>query len=422
MNFYKILTALLLITISFHSVSKEKKKNKGNKSNKIKTPSRFSFENKKINLEYQLKTIKNSDQGKKYGQDWSEDQIHLLFGTFGFDLKYLKSHLRFNSFLRYAQAEIFENKEGEEDKIALFYSLHPQNIVPRELVKINYEKEDGKSKQEIHINQLSYHWGDGDLKFSAGRMTVVYGEGLTINPINPFNYNSALSNTQGINQGNDGFSFSLQKDPKVKLNFFFFADKAFTDYDDQITRTIFMRGDWDYTEDTKITYILGEDQKRHKYGFEARKSLEKATGFIQVVKFSKRLDNLSATSSGVFHYLLGYEHEINDKWKARGELGKFSMDTAVPINDPASYLPFESIFALYNTYQFSDKLSSELGLVYDRASGASYYKVSGVYNLHKNYSARLFASSLMGQAKDSGKYLPQKFIPSEIGFALRASF
>ncbi len=411
MNLTSLLAVLCVITIPFNSSAESK--------NEIQAEeSQFRFEKRTLDLEYQIKNLNNSSDGKDYGDDWDSEQAQQVFGIFNFDLKYKHHHLKINTFLRHTQTKLYQN----ENSPALFYALAPQRLIPRELAKINYEKENKDSKQEIVFNHLTYDWGDDEINFSVGRMTIVYGEGFTINPINPFNHNLAPSNFYGVDQGNDGFKFTLQKDPKLKLNFFFLGDKAFTDYDDKITRTIMLRGDWDKSNTMKITYIIGEDQNRHKYGFEIKKSFINSFVFGQLVNFTRRLDNKASTSHGLSHYLLGYEQDIQDKWTMRAELGQFSIDADVPLNDPGTYLPFQSILAIYNSYRFNDKWDSELGFVSDRASTASYYKISIGYKHNKNITGRLFSSGLSNQAEDNNKYLAQKFIPSEIGAALRVSF
>lgn len=368
-------------------------------------------------IEYQTKSLANSDEAQDLGANWSKENIQQIYGQLGTELTVLENKIKVNTFFRQTNSVLLEDESNLS-----YQSFYPQVIIGRDLLKMHHSKISGKDQSEIMMHKLNYSWGDDEVAFTAGRMTISYGEGHTINPINPFNHNSNLSNSYGINQVNDGVRIVFNKDPKLKLNLYFFGDKSYTDYDEEITRTVFLRGDWKKSKQTHINYVLGEDKKRHKYGLEVKHSLEHGVGFAQLVRISQQLDNEEPDSDGLFHSLFGYEQDLTQIWTARIEFGKFQVDPSATSGINTNFLPFEGFIALNNLFRMSDKANIELNIVSDTDSKATFYKMAGTYSLNNFSEFRLFTSGLGSQPEDDTKYVSQNFIPAEIGLALRGKF
>ena len=414
---YLIVTLLLF---SFSTITQAKQSKKRKYKKRKAQSSWFQLERKKIDVDFQFKVLTNNSEAQKLGQTWESEQLQIYSAVAAFDFKLFQTHrLKVHGFVRQGFSKLYSESYPVP---ALSFSAYPKIITPRELLKLQHQESGDDSLTYSDFNELSYSWGDDEVTFSAGRMPVVYGEGLVINPINPFNHNSYLATNLSPPQGNDGFSFSIKKSSKHQLNFYFLGDKQFSDYDDQITRTIALHGQWNRTKTFQINYLLSEDQKRHKYGFELKKNLASGLLYLQAVNYSKRLDQLSTESKGLTHFLLGANYEFGTKWIMRIESGKFAQDPVFPLNDPSAHMPLESITALFNTIKINKKWNAELGLLEDQGSGANWYKFSGIYRRNKNIKAFVFFSGLMKPANDDAQYLSQKYIPSETGFSLRVNF
>lgn len=408
----KSLLLLVFFAQSFLSVSFAKTKKKSS-SKIVKT------NDKKFFVELQSKNMKNQERAKDLGDEWNFDNPVLLYGSAALDFSILKEHNFDGSvFFRHSNSKL-----NELDAPGLNYLHTPRAIVTRDLVKMYYRNEEGESDTYIVLNNFVYEWGDKELKFKAGRMIIDYGEGYTINPINPFKYNLAITNIQDVHQASDGFKFEISKDPKLKLHIFMLGDKAYTDYDEEITRTIFLWGEWQYKKDLKINYVLGEDQKRHKYGIEVKENFDRtAMRFIQVMKYSQNLEKDDADDKGQFHYVAGYEDEMMEQWRARLEVGKFQRDDGVSLGDNANHIPFEGFWGMHHFLTFTDKLGLELRFIADSFSRASYYNSVLEYKYNDKYSIRAFSGGILSSADKDGEYAAQFYIPQETGVALRGTF
>jgi hypothetical protein len=378
----------------------------------------FSIENTRAFVEYQSKNLSNTDKAQDLGADWSSESLQQIYGEAGFDYTILENKLEVDTFFRQIKSGLLEDSSADN----FSNQFYPLQIVARDVFKMQHSKTNDDSQVDIALHRMTFSWGDEDVAFTAGRMFINYGEGHTINPINPFNHNSNHSNIYGVNQANDGVRIVLKKDSKLKLHLYFFGDKSFTDYDEEITRTVFLRGNWEKSKKTHINYILGEDQKRHKYGAEIKHSFGSGFGFIQLVRISQQVDKQDADSKGLFHSLGGYEFDINQIWTTRLEIGKFEKDEVNPIRPQTNFLPFESFIALNNLFRVSDNAMVEFNLVNDSESKALFYKFSSTYKMNNWAELRIFLSGLTGEPKDEIEYASQNFIPAETGLALRGKF
>jgi hypothetical protein len=372
---------------------------------------------KNIQVEYLTKRVVQNNADKDTSSNWDQESAHLLQGNIGFDLDLWGHKFSGNGFFRLAESPLF-NKDPQ----AASYSQFPESAVGRDLFKIFHSKTDGNRTQYGAINQFEYEWSDDELTFKAGRMFINYGEGMFFNPINPFNFVSSLSNSIGTNSGNDGIQFKIHREDQLKLYIYILGDKSFTDYDKKITRTAIVRGDWNINKDTNLNYILGEDQKRHKYGLEILRRYKNNKIFAQLVRFSQRLDNENPDDEGIAHSLLGIETVASDKWTIRIEIGSAENPDSEEKLD-SRYLPFEKIFAMQNNYMFTEELSLKLGVVADHSSQSSLYKSELIYSPTKSLSTKFFASGPMStpNSKDDNIATLRK-IPYEIGLAMQAQF
>lgn len=375
---------------------------------------------KKAFIEVQRSQVRVSDLAQELGEESDSEVQQMAYGQVGFDINLWGHSIDSNIFFRQTQSYLIENKSNVTN-----YSLYPKRTIARDLFKMEHINETGEDRSELVLNEFSYDWGDDEVWFTFGRMHIVYGEGVFSNPINPFNYSSGFANTYGINLANDGMEFLIGKKDDLKLHIYLLADRSFNNYEDEkVARTIFLRGEWAVNPATNINYVLGEDQKRHKYGVEvSRKITEQRKGYLQLVRYSQRLDKEEVYAKGLTHFLLGYQLEPNTRQAFTIEFGKQQRNTLDQSYDPINHLPFEGFAAISSRLSHSDKWSSELGFTQDTDSDYRFYKVSTTYDLGKFNNIRLFHTGpLTTSTSEDLDYTSQRYIPTETGIAARAHF
>jgi hypothetical protein len=148
-----------------------------------------------------------------------------------------------------------------------------------------------------------------------------------------------------------------------------------------------LHGDWQYKPDTNVQYILGEDQKRHKYGLQIKKIFEQGMAYFQVVRFSQRLDKQDAYEKGLNHYIAGAEVKLIDKLTTRLEIGKqeFAKDLDEPNHLSATFIPMNQFTALLNTYAYNDKHKTIFLYALDGQTKFAIAKLEHTYNPKKNF-------------------------------------
>jgi len=367
----------------------------------------------------QGKSIENSLTADKFSQDWSREQAFIGYANIDVKLEILNNKIDANWFLRHSQSYLFEE---DKEYVAPFYFAFPNRVVSRNIFKLRHIETTDESVSESILNQFIYEWGDDEVSFVFGRMFIEFGEGYFFNPIDPFMLPLALSTLQGVQQGNDGLSFHFDKKSDLKVNLYLLGDKQFTDFDGRITRTILIHGDWDYSNQTHINYILGEDQKRHKYGFEVKHSFDQGVVYSQVVRHSQRLDKEEEDDKGLAHYILGYEKDLTKKLTTRLEFGKHEIDDTFPeAQYERNFLPVQNFVGLSNLYRFDDRNFTILQGLTDTKTQMLYLQSSFTHRLKKHFEVKLFAKGVVIRSKDDDDSA-QRTIPREFGMAFQSQF
>lgn len=373
-------------------------------------------------IEAQTKGLTNSDQAKEIGEDWDNDRLNILYSNIDFKLKLFNHNFEASWFLRHSDSELYA-----DERQALNYSLFPQKIVARDLFQTQLVNETRTTRTESVLNRFTYEFGDEEFKFLLGRSYVTFGDGYMANPINPFNLPQFSGTHAKFNQGNDGMQVKIQKDDRLVLKIYAFSDRSYREYkDERLTRTFMLHGDWQYKPDTKIEYILGEDQKRHKYGLQVHKELDQGFLYVQVVRFSQKLDKQEAYERGLNHYLAGVEFGgLSPKLTTRIEFGKqeFSEDLDEANHLSTTFIPLHRILALINTYQHSDKHRSRLVYAVDANSEFSLINYEYNYAPKENHDVFLrFLGPISKTEKDDqtdSLYTLQRVVATEATFGIR---
>lgn len=372
----------------------------------------------KGNIDLQTKGLKNSKQAKDLGQDWDNEVVNLAYANINGKIHFRKSTLKLNWFLRHSESELYK-----KNYLATRYAVYPNNVILRNAFKLRSTDNSDRSKTESVLNQFEYNWGDDEAEFSVGRMFIEYGEGYTFNPIDPFMLPLAFSTLRNVRQGNDGLKFFINSATDFRLHFYILGDKQFTDYDGKITRTVMLRGDWDVNDQVHVNYILGEDQKRHKYGAEVRYSFIGGLLFAQAVRNSQRLDKEDASDNGLFHYVLGYEKELTSNLTSRLEVGKYDQDNKfTEANYQQNFLPLSSFIAFINNFKLSDSNTLLLNAAVDPESQFSYFHADLSHRFNKSLQFHVFGSGPMSRTKKNDKFAAQQIFAGEIGLGVRGIF
>lgn len=348
------------------------------------------------------------------------ENMTILSGQFGAQMKLFNGSLNAVWLARYAQSKLYE----KSNLYAQGFAIYPTRVVNRELFKVDNIKTTNDHYSESIISNLYYQWEDEDFIFKGGRFDINYGEGLTFNPINPFHLPLTYSSYGFIKQGNDGLEFDFLSDPKLKLYLYLLGDRSINDYDNRISRTIFVRGSYAQSEQAEVGYILGEDEKRHKYGIEYKYSLPDSFIFGQFVRNTKRLD--TDNSYSLTNYVLGYEKDLSSVWTIRIEGGKNDQDEKKNSSlYLLSQLPMKNFAALLTHYQISDALSLKANLANDPKSSLTYGRLAMEQKIGKYLEMQIYGGSVLSKNEEKSIEQGQTaglFIPNELGLGVRYIF
>lgn len=375
-------------------------------------------------VDLQTKQLYNPESSENNGQVWKHDTESFSMAIANMDLNVHTEHHQLDAhwFLRYSKSPLYK-----DDYYAAGFANFPTDLMSRDVFKFSKVDTGEDTITESIVNRFVYTWRDDESAFKIGRLWIQYGDGLVFNPINPFNVPFTFSTTSDIVQGNDGMEFQFLSDPRLKLYLYLLGDKEFYGYDDgRISRTIMLRGDYDYSEKLNIIYILGEDQKRHKYGAELKYSLP--SGFLlgQFVKNTRRLDKSAGASESLSQYVIAIEQDLTSIWSIRLEGGKNDRDELAGFSLYERYmLPQENFIALLNSLEISDKFTTQINLSSDVETRFTFGGLRISYQMHKYLELHAFASSALTKDEEKAQeenQLAQLYVPSQFGAGLRAAF
>lgn len=345
----------------------------------------------------------------------------MAYGSFGFDLSLFDHTIKSNAYINHSQSSLFEESPAIMNQI-----IAPRIITTRDLFRFEELQTGDASSSQGTLNQFEWAYGDDEIQFYAGRMWLDFGTGKTINPINPFQTSTFFSNLYGINQAVDGIRWQIQRDEKLKLHIYVLGDKRFSDYDEKITNTAMIRGEWKKSKATTINYILGEDQRRLKYGGEIKHKLEWAHLYGQLMKFNERQDLQTGESQNLTHWMMGSEFQINSLQRVTIEVGKLQKDRLLLDNDEfqLSLLPLEDFVMLELVQEMEEQgVYGSVRIISDTKSNFGFIQFNANIDIYNNVHLRFFTSHENNEPKDEVQYNAQRDFPNTTtGLALRTRF
>jgi len=377
------------------------------------------------NLEIQSRNSWNGEEAKNLSllndqipsQDWDSQNFSLIYGNLNGKVNLSNSRIESNFFVRHSRSDLYKN-----DYIAPFIFNFPNKLVAREIFNLQNDQAGSNNQTEYVLNKLYYEWSYGENRFVAGRIYVNYGIGEIFNPINPFNQPTGLTSISQVAQGNDGLNFTFYKDDNHTIDFYFLGDKSLQGYEGQIDKTMWAHGEYQWSNNLQLDYVIGEDQKRHKIGGQFRYNFEESMIFLQTLYQTRYTDDIDGDQSHhLWDVMLGFDQQMTTKWHVRAEGGhqkKNEFATSL-FND--RFLPSEYFIALVNQYEIHPLVKLGGTIINDVKTGFTYFITRNTYSFAKSSELELFAYLPMAKGTDI-ENKAQKLVTTDVGVALRTFF
>lgn len=360
-------------------------------------------------------------------QDWKQSDSYLAFGNLNPKLKFNKSRLEANWFVRHSVSPLYR-----DSYLAPRVFTFPNRLVARDVFKLQYRNDGPDYQTDSVINKLYYEWNMEEHRITIGRMYINYGTGEIFNPINPFNQPTGLTSINNVAQGNDGGQFKFFVSDKHTMDFLLLGDKAIEGYDGDISRTVWLHGEILPTDALQIDYVVGQDQKRNKVGGQVSYKFSEAMVFGQVFYQSRFTDpNFDDDSTSLLDIMLGYDEQLTNKWHLRMESGYQKPNQSLTFNPNTigdRFLPVEYFIALANSYEVHPLVKLSATLINEPTTGFTYGIGRTTVSLGSNIEGELFVFSPVAKGRSQGSNLTeintlaQKFVTQDVGLALRAFF
>lgn len=381
------------------------------------------------NLEGQFRNVNNNDEAKEAPlfQDWDNENFYMVYGNLNGKVEFESSRFEANVFGRYTQSDLYDPAfhpgRGDFPYLATKIYTFPNQLVARDVFKMQHTKQEGNWQEELVLNKLYYELDFEQNRFMIGRIYINYGLGEIFNPINPYNQPTALTSVSQVAQGNDGASFTFFINDSHNIQFLLLGDKKIEGYEDgKIDRTIWAHGEYQYSDKLQFDYVLGEDQKRQKAGGQISYQFEEAMVFTQAFYQSEYVhDDNGLPSENLWDVLLGYDQQITNKWHIRVEAGYQEKDDFLNAQDFQRFLPTEYFIALANVYDIHPLVKLNLTLIEDVKSGFAYMITKATYNFWESMEVEGFWFQPVSKG-DEPDNLAQRLVTTDVGVSLRAFF
>lgn len=368
------------------------------------------------NVEAQARHSWNNPEAKEdLFQNWDREEFYLLYGNLNGLIEKEKHRAEVNLFVRHTASDLYK-----DNYFAPRIFTFPAKLVARDLFKLAYKYEGDDYVTESVLNKFYYQYRFESSRLMVGRMYINYGLGEIFNPVNPFNQPTGLTSISQVAQGNDGLSVTYFLSNKHIWNLYFLGDKAQDNYEGKISKTIWLHGDYQYSEKFHLDYALGEDQKRYKAGGQASYNFSEAMVFSQLLYQTELLND--GPSHNLWDFILGYDEQLTQLWHVRVEGGYQKQNRFVNLTSFGDrFLPTEYFIAIANQYEIHPLVKIGGTVINDIKSGFIYFIARSTFSLGNDMEADLFG--YIPVAKGSSTDNPaQKLVTTDVGMALRAFF
>ncbi|HXH74648.1 MAG TPA: hypothetical protein VNJ08_06760 [Bacteriovoracaceae bacterium] len=377
------------------------------------------------NIEGQARHSTNNSAAKDdLFQDWDQEEFYLLYGNLNGKVEMDAFKLETNWFVRHSVSPLYDPAphpiRGDVPYAATQIYTFPNRLVARDVFKLQYDHQQDNYRTESILNKFFIEWNYDEHRVTAGRMYINYGLGETFNPINPFNQPTGLTAISQVAQGNDGGSVAFFLSDKYTVEFLLLGDKRIEGYEGQIDHTLWVHGEYQYSDKLQLDYVVGEDQNRQKVGGQVAYRFVEAMVFTQLLYQSNLVTH--KPSNNLWDFMLGYDQQVSALWHVRIEGGYQKANrylTAGTFGD--RFLPTEYFIALANVYEVHPLVKLNGTVVNDIKSGFTYFIAKSIYSFKDNYEAELFGYVPVAKG-DAADNPAQKLVTTDLGVALRAFF
>lgn len=363
------------------------------------------------NVELEKRVIWNSDNSRKLMQTWdSPADFHQGYGNLKVQSTFEDSgFIDSNIFARHQSSKLIGKQYLIEPTLTF-----PNKIVPRSLIDLSKKR----SKNEIHINKLSYQREFESFRFEIGRMFINYGHGEIFNPVNPFNHPTGLILINSFAQGNDGTRVTHFATDALTLNYFILGSKK--NANNNISApTLWISADYQLREDTQVILTGGQDLKRNKLGMEITYMGEDALVFAQSM-YAKKRKNIT-NSEDLFKMVLGYDQQLTALWHLRFELGYQKEDKSIDALYSESLISGEQFIGLVNKYEIHPLIKLEGTVTFDPQSDFTFLLIKSIFSVMENMELTLWGSGPINTLSTS-ENIKQKAVCTNLGASLQYFF
>jgi hypothetical protein len=368
------------------------------------------------NIEAQARhTWNNKVSQEDLFQNWNQENFSLIYGNLNGKIQKDKHTFETNLFARHSVSDLYK-KNYFAPRIFTF----PQKLVARDIFKLQYRHEGDDYVSEAMLNKFYYQYNFSSARVMIGRMYINYGLGEIFNPVNPFNQPTGLTSISQVAQGNDGLNLTFFKGQKHTWNLYFLGDKAVNQYDGKIDPTIWLHGDYQYSDNLHIDYVGGRDQKRYKAGGQVSYNFPAAMIFSQLL-YESEIQNKDP-STNLWDFSFGYDEQLTQLWHVRLESGYQKKNKYANLATFGErFLPTEYFVALANTYEIHPLVKLGGTIINDIKSGFTYFFARSTFDLGHDMEADLFGYVPVAKG-DAADNPAQKLVTTDAGVALRAFF
>jgi hypothetical protein len=339
----------------------------------------------------------------------------MLYGNLHGTIESRRQRFEANLFLRHTQSDLYR-----ENYLAPRIFTFPNRLVARNLFKLEAKETSQDSVSEAVLNKAYYHFRYRFARVTMGRMYINYGQGEIFNPVNPFNQPTGLTSISQVAQGNDGVSVTLLKNRHHTWNLYFLGDKSQVSWQKEMAKTLWIHGEYLYSDDLQFDYVGGEDQNRYKAGGQVSYKFIESMVFFQGLYQSEFID--SNQSDTLIDLIFGYDEQLTSKWHTRIEGGyqkKNKFADLAAFGD--RFLPMNYFIAISNQYEVHPLVKLSGTIINDLKSGFSYVIARSTFDLGHSMEADIFGYVPVAKG-DSVEYPAQKLVTTDVGLALRAFF
>lgn len=368
------------------------------------------------NLEAQGRFSKNNEQAQEdLFQRWDKEEFYLFYGNLHGKIEKGKQRFESNLFFRHSHSDLYKN-----DYFATRIFTFPNRLVARDLFRLQSREESDSAVTETVLNKFYYQFRYRFARVMMGRMYINYGQGEIFNPINPFNQPTGLTSISQVAQGNDGVSVTLFKNRRHTWNFYFLGDKSEAASDEDLATTIWLHGEYIYSDKLQLDYVGGQDQDRYKAGGQISYKFEDSIVFLQGLYQSEFIDN--DPSNSLIDSILGYDEQLTGKWHVRIEGGYQKKNKFVNLASFGErFLPTEYFVAIANQYEIHPLIKLSGTVINDVKSGFTYLIAKSTFDLGHNMEADIFGY-VPASKGDETENPAQKLVTTDYGLAFRMFF